>query len=48
MTLPPDPRTAPENPEPAEPDPSNRGVSAEEPAEGADDQPSEQPGSAKG
>jgi hypothetical protein len=44
MAIDPDPRTAPDDDE----DASNRGVSADEPAEGSDDQPGETRGSPKG
>ena len=44
MVLDPDPRTAPDDDE----DVTNEGISAGQPAEGADDEPGEDPGSAKG
>ena len=47
MTLPADHRTAADQDEPEMAVP-NRGVSAQEPAEGSDDEPAEQPGSPKG
>ncbi len=48
MTLPPDPRTAPDEPVETGPDVGNRGISSDEPAEGADDEPAGQPGSPEG
>ena len=48
MTLPPDPRTAPDDEDAADTDAPNRGVSADDPAEGSDDEPAEEPGSPKG
>ena len=47
MTMPADPRTAADEDQPETAVP-NRGVSAQEPAEGSDDEPAEQPGSPKG
>ena len=48
MTLPPDPWPEPDEANRDNPDALNHGVSAEEPAEGADDDPAPQPGSPEG
>lgn len=47
MPTPPDPRTAPDDNDAAE-EIANDGVSATQPAEGADDEPADQPGSPEG
>ena len=47
MSTPPDPRTTPDDDDLADAI-TNEGVSALKPAEGADDEPAEQPGSPRG
>ena len=48
MTLPPDPRTAPDDEDTAQTEPPNHGVSADDAAEGPDDNPGAEPGSPQG